>query len=389
MSAAGDRAADRGDAPGASSMWKRAFELLPDGDPDGSALAAAAAEGAVPRAHAVALLADALDRARRAGAAAPAAGIAAIAASFRMQLDPSAVPVPAIVEFADAAEPMLAADPRYRRLLGWVRLWNGIAHHWLGQMSEASSLCARAAADGDAAGDRYLSRVAATRAYLADVLGSTPVDRLLEPLEPGSEHLLAQKAFAFGLAGRVDDARALATRAVARADELGLIGAVERVLAGWAEILAERPDLAEPLLQEGYDRASRGFQTSISGSLARVLHDLGRDAEALAVLAEPAGMPADDYEAVALHRSAHAEILVAQGELKEAERLAREGTAALDPTGDLVRRGETHLSLAIVLRAAGREDEAVTEARIALELFERKGDVPDARRARSFLGESG
>jgi len=96
-------------------------------------------------------------------------------------------------------------------------------------------------------------------------------------------------------------------------------------------------------------------------------------------------MPADDYEAVALHRSAHAEILVGRGQLEEAERVAREGVATLDPTGDLVRRGETHLSLATVLRAAGREDEAVTEARVALELFERKGDVPDTRRAQTFL----
>jgi hypothetical protein len=51
-----------------------------------------------------------------------------------------------------------------------------------------------------------------------------------------------------------------------------------------------------------------------------------------------------------------------------------------------MRHGETLLALATVLRAAGREDEAVATAREALELFERKGDVPDARRARSILG---
>ena len=79
-------------------------------------------------------------------------------------------------------------------------------------------------------------------------------------------------------------------------------------------------------------------------------------------------------------------ILASRGELQEAERLAREGVAALQPTEDLMRHGETLLALATVLRAGGREEEAVTTAQEALALFERKGDVPDARRTRSFLG---
>jgi hypothetical protein len=40
-----------------------------------------------------------------------------------------------------------------------------------------------------------------------------------------------------------------------------------------------------------------------------------------------------------------------------------------------------------MLLAADREEEAVTAAREALDLFERKGDVPDAWRTRVFLGE--
>ncbi len=51
-----------------------------------------------------------------------------------------------------------------------------------------------------------------------------------------------------------------------------------------------------------------------------------------------------------------------------------------------MRHGETLLALAQVLRAAGREEEAIASAREALALFERKGDVPDARRTRSFIG---
>jgi ATP/maltotriose-dependent transcriptional regulator MalT len=88
-----------------------------------------------------------------------------------------------------------------------------------------------------------------------------------------------------------------------------------------------------------------------------------------------------------LQRAVHATILAERGDVANAERLAREGVDALEPTEDLIRHGETLLALARVLRAAGRDAKAIAEARAALELFERKGDVPDAARVRNFLGE--
>jgi hypothetical protein len=49
------------------------------------------------------------------------------------------------------------------------------------------------------------------------------------------------------------------------------------------------------------------------------------------------------------------------------------------------RYGDALALLADALRAAGQEDEARTTAEETLGVFERKGDIPSARRARAFL----
>ncbi|MEP7033495.1 MAG: adenylate/guanylate cyclase domain-containing protein [Actinomycetota bacterium] len=386
LSATGDRAAERGDTPSAAAMWQRAFELLPDAEPRGPALAAAAAQafgegGSFERKSEV--LVSALERAQRSGSEGAIAGLAVIAATSGATLDPAANPAPRIIELAATCEAAIGAAHEHRRLLGWTRLAAGVAHNWLGRMTEAARLCEQAASDGEAVGDRFLERVARNRGFVVQVLGTRPISDLATDAESG--HTFELKGVALALAGRIDEARAFGERALARARELGILSAAEPVFAGWTELLADRPDLAEPLLREGYARASAGFAASIAGYFARALHELGRDDEALEILAAHLDTPSDDYEAIGLERSAQAVILASRGELQEAERLAREGVAALEPTEDLIRHGETLLALATVLRAAGREEEAVTAARKALALFERKGDVPDARRTRSFL----
>jgi len=387
LSATGDRAAERGDTLAAAAMWQRAFELLPDEEPSGPALAAAAAEafgsgGSFERKGRV--IAPALERAVRSGSDEAVAGLAVIAATSGAALDPVANPAPRIIELAAACEAAIGAAPQYRRLLGWARLDAGVAHNWLGLMTEAARLCEQAAADGEAVGDRFLARAARNRGFVVQVLGTRPISDLATDAE--SEHTFELQGVALALAGRIDEARAFGERALTRARELGILSAAEPVFAGWTELLADRPDLAEPFLREGYARASAGFAASIAGYFARALHELGRDDEAIEILAAHPDTPSDDYEAIGLERSAHAVILASRGELQEAERLAREGVAALEPTEDLMRHGETLLALATVLRAGGREEEAVTTAQEALALFERKGDVPDARRTRSFLG---
>ena len=49
-------------------------------------------------------------------------------------------------------------------------------------------------------------------------------------------------------------------------------------------------------------------------------------------------------------------------------------------------RADTQLDLAIVLRAAGRQDEATSAARDAVRLWERKGNTVSAAAARAEFG---
>jgi hypothetical protein len=57
----------------------------------------------------------------------------------------------------------------------------------------------------------------------------------------------------------------------------------------------------------------------------------------------------------------------------------------IDQSDYIKFRGDARMSLAYVLRKAGRTEEATTVVREALELYERKGDVADASKARAEL----
>src|SRR5207249_8568643 len=76
-------------------------------------------------------------------------------------------------------------------------------------------------------------------------------------------------------------------------------------------------------------------------------------------------------------------ILHAAGQAEQAERMFRRAMKLVDPDA-LPLWGEILMDLAETLRALGREDEARRSAAEALYLFERKGDVVSAERARAF-----
>ena len=80
-----------------------------------------------------------------------------------------------------------------------------------------------------------------------------------------------------------------------------------------------------------------------------------------------------------------ARVLAQRGRLEEAERMAREAVTHFEGTKLSIERTTVLMDLAEVLRLAGRTDEAVLTLRTALELFEQKGDVVSAARARVLI----
>ena len=74
-----------------------------------------------------------------------------------------------------------------------------------------------------------------------------------------------------------------------------------------------------------------------------------------------------------------------RGRHQDAEALAREASSLASETDDVNMRADTLLDLAEVLRAAGSEAEAATHVRLALGLYEAKGNEVSAARARALL----
>ena len=86
-----------------------------------------------------------------------------------------------------------------------------------------------------------------------------------------------------------------------------------------------------------------------------------------------------------LWRKARAKVLAAQGDLGQAERLAREAVALAARTDHLEEHADALMTLAQVLRRAGRAAEAAPALSEALRLYERKGNTVLAARAKEAL----
>ena len=120
--------------------------------------------------------------------------------------------------------------------------------------------------------------------------------------------------------------------------------------------------------------------------LGRELCVLGRFEEAEAA-ARRGREISDERDPLDRHhwQQVQARVLAHRGEHEEAERLAREAVAALEPTDSLIFQGDAYWDLAEVLAAAGRSEEAEAALRAALDCYERKQNIPLGRQVRERL----
>src|SRR5205823_10200396 len=108
------------------------------------------------------------------------------------------------------------------------------------------------------------------------------------------------------------------------------------------------------------------------------------EAEPFIDLAAEAGAE-DDWASQALWRSARAKVRARQGDLESALQLAREAVEMIESTDWLNLRADTMMDLAEVLELAGKTSDATGQLEQALALYERKGNVVMADRARARL----
>jgi DNA-binding SARP family transcriptional activator len=233
-------------------------------------------------------------------------------------------------------------------------------------------------------------------------LGPTPVGEAIRRCEailheidwgpPGPIGVYAALGVLFAMRGDAGTGRSFAARAVTACEEYGLAPLLEgsiRPCAATVEELAGAEATAIGMLQTAYDRveavkAPAGIGV-VAPRLARLLAAQGdaNRALALAVRAEEVAAVGDLVARIDWLR-ARARARAAAGAGAAAVRDARRAVRGADATDWLPLRAEAYLDLAHALAAAGRMRDAVEAAERAAELYDEKGNVVGAARARAF-----
>jgi tetratricopeptide (TPR) repeat protein len=156
------------------------------------------------------------------------------------------------------------------------------------------------------------------------------------------------------------------------------------------ELLAGDQSAAESALRDGYDALGHlgelGIRSSVAAMLARTLHARGEAAEADELAGEVEATASEqDLWSQTLYRLARARLLADGGAHDEAERVARDALAIVEPTDLLDLRGDVLLELASVLRSARRLDAARECVERGIGLYQAKGNIVAVKRARAHL----
>jgi tetratricopeptide (TPR) repeat protein len=274
--------------------------------------------------------------------------------------------------------------------------------HWLaGQATAAGEEARIAAAHAHAAGDERLRARAVSYQLEGLILGrqhASEIDRELgeiERQEPGpylSATIKRGRAAVCRLEGRFEQARALLRDASDDLDALGMrtVTAYDYMRVAELELAAGDLAAARDALEQGdlalAGRGERAYRSTIQAYLAHVRERMqDRDAARSALtLAEELSVP-DDVMNHAIIGAVRARLALADGDSEAAERCARGAVGYTLQTDFVLDQARARMTLADVLAALGRRDEAIAEAKLALELHEAKGDLPGANRAQALL----
>jgi class 3 adenylate cyclase/tetratricopeptide (TPR) repeat protein len=398
LAAAGRGAALRGDVRGTVNLLDRAHRLRSDSQQDlvlELDLADALFLSGRP-ADARALLDEAAGRAETGGDARAALLARVVRGQLAFQIDPGGkgAELRALVE---EALPVFdeAGDER-----GLMCAWTAIGHvEHVGCQFEARNLAFRRALEAATRlGDERSAQNLIGAIGPGYVFGQAPVAEglcwfsALDPEQAARPAQLGVRACLDAMEGRFDEARSLLAEMRARYEELGQ--SVRTILQRWysayVETRAGDQDAAERELRESCElleqMGDRGWLSTFAANLGHVLCSLGRYDEAGEWGEKSRELGgSDDIVTQMLWRQVLARVHGHRGEWEDAERLALEAVEYGERTDMLVNRGVAHLDLAEVLDVVGRHAAAAAEAGKALDLFERKGDLPMAGQTRAHL----
>ena len=396
LEAAGHKAFVLGDPQACGNLLGRAASLLPPDDPTRLALLptlGAALLEAGQLAEADRILTEAIER---------SAGDELLHARARVeeQLVRLQTHTGAIADVQRVADACLDVFEEHADDFGQIRAWSLKAFSsWIGgQGAKADEAWRRGAEHARRAGERReLFEILDWRASAA-VFGPTPVDEAIQLCLDIREQVrsspvavaetLHPLAVLHAMRGEFDDARSLVREGNAIIEDLGrMYSAGLSHHEALVEMLAGQPDVAEDRLRRAYETldemGEKTLLATTAAMLAQAIYAQDRPQEAWRFCEVSRGVAADeDLSAQVVGRGTSAKILARQGRGDEAEALAREAVELAASTDFLTHHGQAFLDLAEVLQLNRLAEEAESALRAGLELYERKGDIVSAERAR-------
>ena len=399
LEAAGHKAFVLGDPAACGNLLERAVSLLPPQDPGRLGLlptlgAALFEAGRLTDADRV--LTEAIEQS--AGDELLEARARVEQQFVRLQAEPGA-----IEEAQEVGDVALAVFETHIDDLGMCRAWSLKAFiAWTqGQGARADEAWRKAAEHAAGAGEkRELFEILGWRASAA-VVGPTPVDDAIElcveirgqvrSSPVAVAETLYPLAALHAMRGEFDSARSLISDGNAILEELGgIYSAAMSHHEAFVEMLAGRPDVAEGRLRAAFARleemGGKDLLATTAAMLAQAIlaQDRPEDASDFCRVSLEAAAPEDLWSQVD-GTGAYAKIVASRGKGAEAARLAREAIDLAASTDFLTLRGDAFLDLAAVLELDGQAPEAAAALSEGLELYERKGNLVSAERARARL----
>ena len=399
LAAAGRRAFRAGDMPASVNLLERAAALLPSDDRGrlrflGDLGVALFDIGAVDQASAV--LSEATELGRTVGDRAVEWSAIAKRLHVEMYRHPEAIKgEPLVHQAAQAIDALRAIDET-----GLARAWLLMSDaRWVTGRSVLAALAARRSV-------QHARRVGSRReeswafgAYGYFLLfGSTPAVVGIRCLKRHLRNadgapVIASNLSGFlaaheAMTGRIEEARKRMAPSRVLVRDLGLTWqtGTHDILSAFIESLAGDHASAEADLRSAFHTFSQmhdqWFLSGVTVNLAKVILDQGRADEASDLL-DTLEKGVGDPDLLIRPPTVRARLLAAEGRLDEAETLARLAVAHAETTDFLGVHADAYVSLAEVLGLAGRRDEAVEALGSAIQLYERKGNTVEARKARA------
>jgi len=286
---------------------------------------------------------------------------------------------------------------------GLAKAWRllGSARGTASRYGEAEDAMRLAIEHARRAGDRRLEVGCLSTFAQCALYGPTPVAEAV----PRCESILEQTAgdqragatvlcalsHLDAMAGNFDRARSRYSQARATLEALGgrVLAASTSLDSGPVELLAGDLAAAEGELLHDYEVleaiGERYFISTTAALLAEALYRQGRleESERYTVASEELADP-EDLTSQHLWRSVRGKILARRSRADEAETLLRGAVELTRRSDDPDARGSALLDLAEAMALMGRDAEAAEAATEAAVLFDRKGNVVSAQRARGL-----